>query len=99
MTVEQEKQGLLTQMLEVQMWDSVQRQRMWKELCKNVIQICLLVQTLSKKEITRLKKNYLEKTRTNIERATFMCQTPNSSNFIPSSQGDTGRGLSKDLPT
>lgn len=42
-TVEQEKQGLLKQMLEVRMWDSVQRQKMWKELCKNVTQICLLM--------------------------------------------------------
>lgn len=40
--VEQEKQGLLKQTLEVQMWDSVQKTT-WKELCKNVIQICLLM--------------------------------------------------------
>lgn len=46
MIVEQEKQVLLKQMLEVQMWGSCQRLKMWKELCKNVILICLLEQTL-----------------------------------------------------
>jgi hypothetical protein len=42
-TVEQEKQVLLKQMLEGQTWDSVQKQKKWKELCKNVIPICLLM--------------------------------------------------------
>lgn len=47
-TAEQEKRGLLKRMSEVQTWDSVQRQKMWKELCKNVILPCLLVQILNK---------------------------------------------------
>lgn len=42
-TVEQERQELLKRMLEVQTWGSVQRLKMWKELCKSVIQPCLLM--------------------------------------------------------
>lgn len=46
MTAEQAKRGLLKRMSEVQTWDSVQRQKTWKELCKNVTLPCLLVQIL-----------------------------------------------------
>ena len=51
MIVAQEKQVLLKMKLEVQMWGSGQRLKMWKELCKNVILICLLEQILNKREM------------------------------------------------